>query len=55
MHEASKRVAVPLLAGIAGSVGSAQAAEIIAEPIATEHMELRLERIAEGFRAVFIG
>ncbi|MFQ3789219.1 PQQ-dependent sugar dehydrogenase [Halomonas sp. A29] len=49
MHEASKRLAVPLLACIAGSVGSAQAAEIVAERIATEHLELRLERLAEGF------
>ncbi|MGR2739733.1 PQQ-dependent sugar dehydrogenase [Billgrantia sp. Q4P2] len=48
MHEASKRLAIPLLACIAGSIGSVQAAEIVAERIATEHLELRLERIAEG-------
>ncbi len=48
MHEANKRLAVPLLAGVAGIIGPAQAAEVVAEPIATEHLELRLERIAEG-------
>lgn len=48
MHEASKRLAVPLLAGIVGVIGPAQAAEVVAEEIATEHLELRLERIAEG-------
>ncbi|MCE8032879.1 MAG: PQQ-dependent sugar dehydrogenase [Halomonas sp.] len=48
MHEASKRLAVPLLAGIVGSTGSAQAVEVVAERIATEHFDLRLERIAEG-------
>ncbi|UYG04868.1 PQQ-dependent sugar dehydrogenase [Halomonas sp. LR3S48] len=48
MHEASKRLAVPLLASIAGSVASAQAAEVVVERIATEHLTLRLERVAEG-------
>lgn len=46
MHEASKRLAVALLAGAAASPGLAQTQ---VEIIATEHLELRLERIAEGF------
>lgn len=49
MHEASKRLAVPLMAGLVGSIGPAQAVEVVADGIATEHLELRLERIAEGF------
>ncbi|WP_111414752.1 PQQ-dependent sugar dehydrogenase [Billgrantia lactosivorans] len=49
MHEASKRLAVGLLASLAAGVGTSQAAEVVAERIDTEHLELRLERIAEGF------
>ncbi|MDX5377301.1 MAG: PQQ-dependent sugar dehydrogenase [Halomonas sp.] len=47
MLKASKRLAVPLLAAILGSGGSAQAIEVV-DRISTEHLELRLERIAEG-------
>ncbi|QTP54100.1 PQQ-dependent sugar dehydrogenase [Billgrantia sulfidoxydans] len=49
MHEASRRLAVPLLAGLVAGCGSAQAVEVVADSIATEQLELRLERIATGF------
>jgi aldose sugar dehydrogenase len=48
MHDAGKRLALPLLTGLIGSLSVAQAAEIVEERIATEHFDLRLERIAEG-------
>ncbi|MBA2780098.1 PQQ-dependent sugar dehydrogenase [Billgrantia kenyensis] len=48
MHDAGKRLALPLLTGLIGSLGMAQAAEVVEERIATEHFDLRLERIAEG-------
>ncbi|MCE8050099.1 PQQ-dependent sugar dehydrogenase [Halomonas daqingensis] len=52
MHEANKPLSVVLLAGIAASGSALSTAalgvEVVEESISTEHMELRLERIAEG-------
>lgn len=52
MHEANKPLSVVVLAGIAASgtvlATAAVGAEVIEESLSTEHLELRLERIAEG-------
>ena len=49
MHQASKRLALPLLAGAILGTGQAQAVEVVEERIDTDHLTLRLERIADGF------
>ncbi|MCG6657761.1 PQQ-dependent sugar dehydrogenase [Halomonas campisalis] len=48
MHTTRKLLPTTLLLGTALVVGSAQAAEVVYERIATEHLDLRLERLATG-------
>ncbi|PMR77761.1 PQQ-dependent sugar dehydrogenase [Billgrantia endophytica] len=51
MHESRTLLPATLLLGMALSAGFAQAAEVVQERIATEHLDLRLERIASGLES----
>ncbi|WP_163577538.1 PQQ-dependent sugar dehydrogenase [Halomonas faecis] len=48
MHPASARFATPLLLGLALIAGPVHAQTVVGERLATERLDLRLERIADG-------